>query len=202
MARCPECSFILVEKYRRYKCSVCKKFFNKKEVDSMEFRELNEKIRKEERRIAKNEAHREWSKFNKTKLKQYRRKYAKTKMYKELTEKYKNERKLTHYSADYRESHKEEIREKSRDWYLEKRERLLNGFKEYHRNNRDSIMGRKKAYYALNRAKILDRMKVYYLTRRNKDTMLKSVNEGFKACSPEIPNKEPTFALSEVLFVG
>ena len=188
MARCPECSFILVEKYRRYKCSVCKKFFNKKEIDSREFREFSEKQRKEERRIAKNEAHREWSKFNKTKLQQYRRKYAKTKRYKELAEKYKNERKLTHYSADYRERHKEEIRG-----------HLLNGFREYHRKNRDSIMARKKAYYALNRIKILDRMKVYYLNKKNKAILLNSENKGFEACSPEIPNKEPTFALSEVL---
>ena len=107
---------------------------------------------------------------------------------KELTEKYKNERKLTHYSADYRERHKEEIRG-----------HLLNGFREYHRKNRDSIMARKKAYYALNRIKILDRMKVYYLNKKNKAILLNSENKGFEACSPEIPNKEPTFALSEVL---
>lgn len=79
MPKCPNCSYLLVllEHRRKYKCAKCGRLFPQQEVDSNEFRELNKRERKKDKKEAMKEYKREWMIKNRERMRIYFKEYYK-----------------------------------------------------------------------------------------------------------------------------
>jgi len=74
---------------------------------------------------------------------------------------YKDKEKQKAHAAKYREEHREELNEKSKQWYQINKERLQEVRKRYRDNNKEKINEHLKVYYINNKDKIKKRQQTF-----------------------------------------
>ena len=71
------------------------------------------------------------------------------------------------YFKNYREEHKEHLKELSRQYYLRSRERIIEGVKKYKQEHKEAVAVRKKRYREENRDKIREYGRKYRLSKKS-----------------------------------
>jgi len=70
------------------------------------------------------------------------------------------------YFRNYREEHKEHLKELSRQYYLRNREKIIEGVKKYNQEYKEAVAVRKKRYREENRDKIKEYERKYRLSKK------------------------------------